>query len=541
MTSDNNYPEAKECKAESKVRLLDRLFPKNVHRREGFFLPLLPGVNAKLVRLAHEKPMQALEFVDFLIRHHPSRVILAMHLSHAAFAGFWLQKPLDPETLENTPEILPACPTLRPPATWYNQLELCRKDLLAFRRETNHALRVHYLERFLQSLEQFETASMAPESVVWSRYYADPIIVWRQTAQDELFNIRKINSAGESVSPKMYKSDKPLEPLLDRDIFIGRADLVNGMNERVQSSGGMPIFLVHGQPGVGKTSFINFAPLLLNPPVERVYIDLKEMQSVHHWIKMLLSEFSCVLGVSDETPPLPEGRAWIDTWKTAQEFFLEKAAAVERKILLVMDRYERLHFYFQQRPEAAEGLLAAMRAFSQNQSRIALVFVGVSLFSDFREPYWSNYFVQPVRLKVDYLSWEETCQLIDLARLDFPSEVREEIFTLTQGHPALVQQICRELVQRANDRKPPEIGAEELSQVLNEQILIRDNPVFSEFWLKICADANVKLVVRQIINQQRPTEPKALFHLQQHGYIEKVTGGYRMLAPIFQEWLKAFS
>jgi hypothetical protein len=85
-----------------------------------------------------------------------------------------------------------------------------------------------------------------------------------------------------------------------------------------------------------------------------------------------------------------------------------------------------------------------MRGFSQHQNKIVFLFVGASLFSELKEPNWSNYFVQAVLLKVDYLKKDETLKLINVVNLEYPKKVMEKIYHLTQGQPTLVQRICHE-------------------------------------------------------------------------------------------------
>ena len=81
-----------------------------------------------------------------------------------------------------------------------------------------------------------------------------------------------------------------------------------------------------------------------------------------------------------------------------------------------------------------------MRSFSQHQNKVVFLFVGAALFSELKDPNWSEYFVQAQRFRVDYLSQEESiCLITEPVSLLYPRVISQQMFELTQGHPALLQ------------------------------------------------------------------------------------------------------
>ena len=212
----------------------------------------------------------------------------------------------------------------------------------------------------------------------------------------------------------------------------------------------------------------------------------------------------------------------------------------ECKIILAIDEYEKIHKHMQKQKEAAEELLDALRSFSQHQDKIVFLFVGAALFSELKDPHWSNYFVQAVPLRVDYLKEADTLKLIAVAPLDYPAEVPGEIYRLTQGHPTLVQRICREMVNIANTRHRKQMTAQDLDQVLASHIYRPQNGVVEVFWGQFCAEETMKTTVRQIIDGEQPPDKKSLFKLEEHGFIQPAGENYQMRVPIFAEWVKRF-
>jgi hypothetical protein len=220
---------------------------------------------------------------------------------------------------------------------------------------------------------------------------------------------------------------------------------------------------------------------------------------------------------------------------------LEQSAQNEEcKIILAFDEYEKAHTLFQKDPEASENLLGSMRAFSQHQNKIVFLFVGTALFTELHKPDWSNFFVQAVLLKVDYLEKQETFKLIGVANLEYPHDLLENIFDLTRGHPTLTQRICQEMVNIANTRNRKTMTVQDLEEILEKNIYRPQNGVCEIFWNQFCQEEARKATVNQIINGETPTDKKSLFALHEHGFILKENERFEMRVPIFEEWVKRF-
>lgn len=191
---------------------------------------------------------------------------------------------------------------------------------------------------------------------------------------------------------------------------------------------------------------------------------------------------------------------------------------------------------------AAQGarLLAAMRSFSQRQNQVVFMFVGTELFSELHDPDWANYFVQAVRFPVDYLSREEAGRLITgPVRLRYAPEVIDRLFDLTQGHPALLQLLCRKLVDIANREGRGDLSLPDLDRALAEAIE-RETSVFAVFWNQFCRQRNCRETVERILSGEPPADTRALLQLQEHGYVVDQSGKWRMRVPLFESWLRRY-
>lgn len=363
----------------------------------------------------------------------------------------------------------------------------------------------------------------------------------------------------EPIARNVYRTGDALIPELDKDIFFGREDLKEELKNKVLSSPNMPMFLVHGQCGVGKTSLLKFLPGILSTKFKVVYMDMQFIDSIYDWLASIQDEFDGTLGIDSimtltalnniagstgngvgRVSSKIHGKYWLKTWKLLQTHLEEAAQKVNCKIILAFDEYEKIHYYFQKDPEAAENLLITMQNFSHQQNKIVFLFMGTALFSELKEPRWSNCFVQAVRLKVDYLDKNATFQLIDVAKLEFSQEILDRIYHLTRGHPTLVQKICHEMVNIANLSRCRQMTMKDLENILENHVYVQENGVTEVFWDQFCQEGTMKTTVMQIIKGEKPGDLRATFTLSQHGFIIKDKGSFKMRVPIFKNWIKKF-
>ncbi|MFI3119592.1 MAG: hypothetical protein QX203_06405 [Methylococcaceae bacterium] len=212
------------------------------------------------------------------------------------------------------------------------------------------------------------------------------------------------------------------------------------------------------------------------------------------------------------------------------------------KLILAFDEYEGIHTLLQQDPVQGERLLAAMRSFSQSQNKVVFLFVGAALFSELEKPNWSKYFVQAQRFRVDYLKHDEAIRLItEPVKLYYPPTVCEQMFDLTQGHPALLQLLCSKMVDIANTENKKDMSQADLDTVIQDVSNERETSAILIFWKDFCADPACKQTVKQILNGETIAPNQHLYHLEEHGFIVEQNGRWQMRVPLFTLWLKRFA
>ena len=235
---------------------------------------------------------------------------------------------------------------------------------------------------------------------------------------------------------------------------------------------------------------------------------------------------------------------WLRNWDNFKAYLEQITNGKDFKLVLAFDEYEILHDkIFQQDKQQADRLLGAMRSFSQQQNQVVFLFAGARFFSELQQPNWNEYFVQVKHLRVDYLKRPDVLHLIQRPTPDFglvyADDLANHIFDLTQGHPALVQQICSEMVNLANTTNHRNMTHDDVTQVLAEKTLFRENLTIQIFWTQFCSPAD-RVTVKQILAGTPPTDPVSRYRLELHGYIVKDGEGWKMRVPLFEEWLRKF-
>ncbi len=461
-----------------------------------------------------------------------------MHLSHAATAGTWSQHPLQPEYL-NPPPLVAEEPRFAPSADWQRQLEALRSELTGCQLQSQISLKQAAFARFLAMLAEFRRQTLR-EPPRWHRYYLDALAVWQQEAERERERLDREAERLEPITPNVYRPGEALRPETDQALFLGRDDLRDRLAREILTAPNLPLLLIQGQRRVGKTSLLNFLPPLLGARFKVVYQDLQDARitSVLAWLEDLRSRVALDLGWSEAEQPVPAD--WLKAWVWFEDALAAPVTQPDYKLILALDEYEVLHGYLHQDPATGARLLAAMRSFSQRQNRVVLLFVGSALLSELDAPNWSEYFVQTQRFRVDYLRKEDAVRLIvEPVKLRYPPEVPERLFDLTQGHPALLQLLCKKLVDIANRDSKADMSMADLDLAIAEAIERETFPMLV-FWKQFCATPASRQTVEQILRGEPPTDAASRMRLAEHGFIVEQGGVWRLRVPLFESWLRQY-
>lgn len=511
-------------------------------RDAGVWLPFW-GARRRLTDEARQDPATGTAFADFLLEYRPLQRSLAAEILHAVAAGQWAMQPLEPQALR-APRLVADAPRWRPADDWLADLAALREQLTAAQHQTQPGLHRDAQVEFIRRLDAFRQRTLA-EPPRWARHYLDAIDLWRAEAAKELTRLEDLARRLEPITANVYRPGDPLRPGPDAELFLGRQDLQEELTRVLLTPRELPLLLLQGQRRVGKTSLLNFLPDLLGPGFRVVYQDLQTgaVTSVPAWLADLRRRVAAAINAPPDDWRAPAD--WLAGWVDLEPWLADAARRCGRRLILAFDEYEALHEYLAEEPARGARLLAAIRAFTQRQTQVCLLFAGAAPFSDLRDPDWAHYFVQAVRLRVDYLDQPSALALITqpVPSLRYPPEVPARLWWLTRGHPALLQRLCKELVDIANRDGRRAMTMADLDAALARGI-DRETAPMERFWNQFCRAPACRDCIEALLAGQDPDANPALIRarlrLAEHGYILAADGRWQLRVPLFEDWLQRY-
>ncbi len=506
----------------------------------AIWLPIW-GMTNQLTASAQQDPKTGLQFVNFLLKYRPLQRQLAMHIAHAATAGTWQHQPLQSQHLL-PPRRIQETPRLTPSETWLNQIDQLQEQLSAYENEHQISLKKRQFEHFFEQLQAFEDLTLN-ESSRWNHYYRPALEQWRTTAEQRLAQLAEDVKTLEPITHNIYRYGDILTPGEDHDIFFGRDDIKQQLSRIILTARTMPLFLFYGQRRVGKSSLLSFLPALLGSRFNIIIQDCQsqKINNLADWLADLRQRLDRAFKQTetDWQPPAD----WLTAWGEL-ETQLEKLSQQypEEKIILAFDEYESLHERILT-TDSAQGkkLLEAMRSFSQHQNQVVFLFVGATQFVDLNQPDWSRCFIHAQALKVDYLKPTDATRLItEPVDLKYPPEVIEYLFTVTQGHPTLLQMCCHHLVDIANQAQRKNMTVADVKQVITEHIVQRGTNALNTFLTEFCQLHQCRATIDQILDNQPITDQASLLKLEDYGYIIPDGATWKLRVPLLEMWLRRY-
>ncbi len=105
-----------------------------------------------------------------------------------------------------------------------------------------------------------------------------------------------------------------MQPNENDSIFLGRNDLKDQLSHKILTSSSIPLFLFQGQRRVGKTSLLNFLPVMLDARFAIVHQDMqyRSPNSVQTWLQELRELVGKKFQIDEPTwnPPNDGLEAW---------------------------------------------------------------------------------------------------------------------------------------------------------------------------------------------------------------------------------------
>jgi hypothetical protein len=507
----------------------------------------------RFIAQTHEDPILALQFVDFLWQHRSNQHNLAALLAHVAFAEQWKNEAIGLKEQTLSFPLTREQKSFDIPVLWEEQLTAVKGASHTAQTTSQISLKVDLFNNFITALEAlYKSTLVAPQKtwwdismtrrINWYTYYSEALEEWLKVAREEYAELQEKAKQYESIATNKYQTGGALSATYNQDVFMQRDDLKEKLATLLYTTQNFSVFFLQGQRRVGKTSLLKFMPQILGNRFKVVNFSLQgRVTSAPDFLAKWHATFCQHFGLKNVV--FAQQATWGETFaETLAPLFKQTAKDKNCKIILALDEYEELHEHLSKDTEQAAALLGAIRHFTQHQSEVSIMFVGLQFFSELQNPNWNEYFPQSVPIKVEYLNRAKTYQLIEVSTLDFEDGMKQRIYDLTQGHPSLIQKICYELVQIANRDGRRRLTFKDLDESLTTMIYIPVNGVTDIFWTQNCNQAIDKEIVWAVIEQRAmpPNARQRLRRLIEYGFILEEGNSYRMRVPIFETWVKRF-
>jgi Holliday junction resolvasome RuvABC ATP-dependent DNA helicase subunit len=470
-------------------------------------------------------------FIDFLFKFRPYQRDLAFYLLNVINASKFYHNPL-----KNSIEIPKDYKKNQPTQSFIDNLKDYKNELISYNTQNNLQFKEESLETIITILKRLKE-DMIRETRGWREYYLKAIDKNIEVADSELKNLKFKRDDIEPIQANIYRIGDVLSPKDKTSIFKGRVDIKNTLSRIIYTSTTMPLLFIQGQRRVGKTSLINYLEVLLGSGFKLIKIDMQQARNkkFNNLLKNLNTQINEKLGV-DERIELNQDIN--KNWVAFEEYLIRNTTELNYKLIISFDEYENFHKNIaSQYPE----ILGYMRAFLQNQEQVVFLFVGLKDIAELTKPNWDEYFPQIQKLKVDYLDYEESKELIVKPIKEFsliyPDSIVEEIIKLTQGHPQLLQTICWIIVDIANAKETKNITQDIFDKAINKIFDVNDRPM-SNFYREYCDDIQREIIEEILANkpiiQDTKEQRRALLRLIDYGF---VTDTYKIRVPLFEKWL----
>jgi hypothetical protein len=331
-------------------------------------------------------------------------------------------------------------------------------------------------------------------------------------------------------------------PVTERqaNVFAGRRDVVQQVEECVLGAGQAQTILLHGPRRMGKTSILKQLPRLLGPDFAPALVDCQNpavTARLPALLRHLSREISAAVRLRGaaaeplslqalESEPYAAFQEWLDA--------LERSTPPRLRVLLCLDEYENL-----QRVLAAgwgEEFLDALRHVLQHRPRLVLMFTGAHTFAQ-QGPAWTRRFLSAQRVRVSFLTREEVIPLLTRPIPEFDMTYAdgalEAVWRATNGQPFLTQVVAFQLVELLNSQQRKEATASDVEAAL-DRALVRNSEYFESIWLG--ADAEGQSVLTAVAQgSASPPRSPAYAALREQ---DVLTEAGTFAVPMVERWVR---
>jgi hypothetical protein len=324
------------------------------------------------------------------------------------------------------------------------------------------------------------------------------------------------------------------------NVFAGRQDIVEQVEECVLGARQAPTILLHGPRRMGKTSILKQLPRLLGPDFAPALVDCQNpavIGSKATLLRYLSREVSAGLRLRRVIiDPLTSEALAREPYTVFHEWLddVEVAMPPKQRVLLCLDEYENLQRILD--AGWGEEFLDALRHTLQHRAKIVLMFTGAHTFAE-QGPAWTNRFLSAQRVRVSFLTRQEVVPLLTRPMPEFDLTYAEgaldAIYHATNGQPFLTQVVAFHLVETLNKQQCKVARPQDVDTAV-QLALVRNSEYFDSVWFD--AGPEGQAILRALaLGETWPVFPRAEAWLREHDVLNE-QGGFAV--PMVEEWVR---
>ncbi|MCP4700286.1 MAG: hypothetical protein GY862_26055 [Gammaproteobacteria bacterium] len=376
----------------------------------------------------------------------------------------------------------------------------------------------------------------------------------RSFIASQALQIAKINSPKLEID-NPYVTGVPLT-LHERDIFVGRVNVSTAIEEYLKRGRAAPI-LLYGQRRIGKTSLLIQLNHLLPDKYLPLFVNLQKIASASDYSGFLYGLSRAMRNFAEKhrginLSPLTREGLQIDPFGIFNEWLdAVEADTGNHTLVLTFDEFESLVYVFGKNRLDEKLIMGLFRDIIQHRPRFRIIIAGADLLDGFAD--WMVYLNNMEKVSLGYLQEKDTRRLIEHPTKNFSLKYKADaiqyILDLTRGHPAMVQLLCREIVNLINRADTRPMRTRHLVQIEDvEAVLPRVLKSFATFFIHmtnvsakaselLCfvAEQGQKAVVPEEILYSRYTR-ETVDELLKRKVLERTGAGYHFQLELMRRF-----
>ncbi len=383
---------------------------------------------------------------------------------------------------------------------------------------------------------------------------------------------REAGKAGQVAITKPVENPFVVGNPVSGAVFVGREEIFRRLEELWGQSSGqvVPSVVLFGHRRMGKSSILQnlgerrfgLQTIVAQFTMQRA----GRLGSTGELLGIFASKMQESLALHGISLPEPDFDAFERAPYISFDRFLSAARARlgGQRLILTIDEFELIEDAIQKGKVDAE-LLAYLRGVIHSETWFVLALAGLHTIEEMTADYWNPLFSSVTPVRISFLSWESTANLLanphDDFPLDFTRDAIDRVYAHVRGQPYLTQLIGHTLVRLYNQSvferqtpRDPRFNAADVDEIVEKaEFYEQGGYYFAGVWsqaqtgpagqtalLRALAASNTPLAESDLLRACGLTPDPgcpALEVLTRHDVITPAATGYDFTVPLMRRWI----